>query len=413
MSIKVITGVPGSGKSYFALKEVMTKHFEWNDDHNEWIKKDDYTIISNIAGLRLPHIKFESYLKDHKIDYRRFFTVNYFKNVLLPEYPKIILLLDEAQKYFPKTFKDVKGAENNPEELSNMYFFEYHRHISTDIYIIGQLWTRFCYEIVNLVEYQIDAQRRTLSVAGEFRYFFRNGMDVYHKKTVKPDKKIFALYRSTDTEEVTTKEIRPIRKIAIMVGLGLIFCLFMGYNTYRRMRPAQDKSVKIEQVEKHKIQKNINSDSSQNQNLSAAVPPPRVETAAGGGHAAASLKEIMPDPTAIIKLGGVWMGDKLVAVEFFGTVVPVRDFTYTYQQDKEHLAVYANIPVGILGQVQRVQTGDYYLDESEHWAAVGAMAYYDKAEEKVDRGEMNVLEIEPYSNNNRTTASVSAVKKSE
>ncbi|MCF6205079.1 MAG: zonular occludens toxin domain-containing protein, partial [Methylococcaceae bacterium] len=114
MSIKIITGVPGSGKSFYAVKEVITKHFEWSDKINEWVNLTDVTIISNIVGLKLPHIRFDPYLKENNIDYKKFFTSNYFKKILIPKYKKVVILLDEAQKLFPYSFRDIKGAENDP-----------------------------------------------------------------------------------------------------------------------------------------------------------------------------------------------------------------------------------------------------------------------------------------------------------
>ncbi len=376
MSIKVITGKPGSGKTAFAVKEVIAKHFKWNDDFNEWQNLTNVTIISNISGLRLPHINFEKYLKDNNITFRNFFTENYFKKILIPKYEKVAILLDEAQKYFPFNFKDVRGAEDNAEELSNFFFFEHHRHNSSDVYLIGQLWTRFAPNIVNLAEYQIDAQPRTLSVAGEFTYFFMNGRDIYHRKRMKFDKRIFALYQSTTTEEIKGKEIRPIRKIIIICLIFLFAAGMLAKYTYSRILPDQP----IE-TPKSSQSSTINQ-SIKPQQKPAVVSPRRVETAAEGENKTAAVHQIKPDSTVTVRLGGVWMGRKLVGVEFFGKVVPVREFTYSYHQDNVNLAVYAQIPVDILDQVQRLQTGDFYKDRMDAWRKVNNQ--YEQAEQQAN-----------------------------
>ena len=368
MSIKVITGVPGSGKSFFAVKEVISKHFEWNDDFNQWVNKTGVTIISNINGLRLPHVRFKQYLREEGIDYRRFFTVNYFDKILIPRFHKVVILLDEAQKMFPTNFKDVKGAEDNPEELSNFYFFEYHRHLSSDVYIIGQLWTRFSPNIVNLSEYQIDAQRRSLSVVGEFKYFFRNGFEVYYKKTLKPDKKIFALYQSTDTEENKGGEIRPIRRLAIFIAVGFL-CVFISgkYLIHRMTGSSHENHVSnVDKVSKPVVP------------LKAAAIG-RVETAAAIG----SKPLPLPESVTRIKLGGMWFGKRLVGIEFFGRVVPVSEFTYHFEANSSDLTVVADIPDGILGQVQRAQTGDFYRDGSR-WSKIGTQVSDEKSKFEED-----------------------------
>ncbi len=385
MSIKIITGVPGSGKSFYAVKEVITKHFEWSDKINEWVNLTDVTIISNIVGLKLPHIRFDPYLKENNIDYKKFFTSNYFKKILIPKYKKVVILLDEAQKLFPYSFRDIKGAENDPEELSNFYFFEFHRHLSTDIYLIGQLWTRFSPNIVNLSEYQIDAQRRTLSILGEFKYFFSNGFEVYFTKTIKPDKKIFALYKSTETEENKGDQIRPIRRQAIIVSVLLLVCSFAAYNFYSILSTP-----------------NLSSDGSQYESdrISIVRPDSVDQKAAGVGRvetAAAIPRQRDIEPSTRIKLGGMWFGDRLVGIEFFGAVVAVADFTYSFTADFKKHEVVAIIPDSILSQLKRVQTGDFYKDKDEGYKKIGAFVDTEprtgRATHFVDDGKTGALPL--------------------
>jgi zona occludens toxin (predicted ATPase) len=134
------------------------------------------------------------------------------------------VILDEAQRYFPTDFRDEKSVKGgaNPEP-SCFYFFEYHRHIGVDIYLLGQLWSRFNPQIVNLCEYQIDAQKRTLSLGNELSYKFMSGFDVIGSTRVLLDKKITALYHSVDSSsEHKGKELRPVRKLILLIVLMLV-----------------------------------------------------------------------------------------------------------------------------------------------------------------------------------------------
>lgn len=56
----------------------------------------------------------------------------------------------------------------------------------------------------------------------------------------------------------------------------------------------------------------------------------------------------------------MWYGDRLVGIEFFGSVVPLRDFTYSYQADYKTKKIIASVPDSILAQVKREQTGGFY-----------------------------------------------------
>lgn len=402
MAIKVITGKPGSGKTAYAVQNLIAKHFKFDEEIHEWKNETGVVIISNINGLKLPHLNFDRYLLENKITFRQFFTENYFKKILIPKYEKVAILLDEAQKHFPYNFKDVRGAEDNPEELSNFYFFEHHRHNSTDVYLIGQLWNRFSPNIVNLAEYQIDAQPRSLSIAGEFTYFFMNGMDIVERKRIKIKKRIFALYKSTETEEVKGAEIRPTRKLAIIVLVGIVITVFLFRFLIHSIMPDDPQDNDSSSVH---ASTSVETSTSLSSKTSAIASGRRTEVAVGPARQSAEpyIQPEIPDRIITVPLGGIWVGTNLVGIEFFGSVVPVRDFTYSYSVDNKNLKVYARVPTSILGKVQRLQTGDFYQD-GENWYQIAAEnEYMEKAQSKVDKGEMRASDVTPFTSENKTS----------
>jgi len=62
--LKVITGEPRSGKTLFAVREIILKNYVWDSTFLEWRVKTDvppFVLFTNIDGLRLPHINIDDY----------------------------------------------------------------------------------------------------------------------------------------------------------------------------------------------------------------------------------------------------------------------------------------------------------------------------------------------------------------
>jgi len=358
--LKVITGAPRSGKSYYALREIILKNFTFNERFHEWqpLSEDPPTIITNIDGLKIPHVNLNELCQELGVDVAHLCTLRVFDNQVLTKYPKVVLLIDEAQSYFPSDFKS-----KETDRLDNtFFFFEYHGHRPIDIYLIGQLWISFAPRIVRLAEYQIEAVRRHLSFAGELRYHFMSGFDIINRVTLKPDRRIFALYKSSEGELHVTKPPRPYRfyAIAITVALGVIlyslYSLFTG-DALRYGSKLKQESTKGAQP----------SPAAGPQRAGAVMPAGSSVDApaqAQGNVLVPGQPAFKPsglaDPTlkaqqyAAISMGGMWIGDRLVAVDLNGQVVPVADFPYSYQvqgggRDRR---VVAHVPVGVLQSIR-------------------------------------------------------------
>ena len=348
MAIKFVSGVPGSGKSYYVMREVILKFFEWDNQFHEWKRKDDspLNIITNIDGLRLPHINFDNHLKENEITYTQFFTRSYIKK-LTEEIGQCIIILDEAQKYFPKSFKEDKSiVQSNDFENSVFYFFEYHRHLDVDVYLMAQLWTRMHPDIVGLCEYQIKAVPRTLSVVGEFRYHFCMGFDVLGKTTIKSDKKIFALYSSTESgKEVKTGQIRPIRKYAVLIILLAAAGLFFFRMSYNMLLGDSDNISQSAESMPLKKSPPVSSPVVSSPQKAGESPARR-----DGGRELFPAKrkydvfQYVPNDLVKLKCGSVWSSNNLLAVEYFGELIEPDKFPYPFQVDSKTKTVTILLP---------------------------------------------------------------------
>lgn len=340
MSVKVITGVPRSGKSYFAVREVALKHFQWSKDFFEWTsKKDAPTIITNLEDFRLPHVNFEQFLLENNVDYREFFTLDYFDQVVLPTFGRVVIILDEAQSYFPPDFKDdraVSGGKNRGRSV--FFFFEFHGHRPIDIYLIGQLWIAFHPRIIRLGEYQIDAQPKTLSIRkGELSYHFLNQSQ--HKidsASFIVDPKIASLYKSSHGE-LNSNEIRPKRKLimyalllaALVVAMAVFWVPTMfGTRSPDKIEPDTVSSSPI--ATPVKPAKTVHAKSSA---PTVRTPPQKSpEELKEWLDLEKKVKETL-DPVKLTRIvtGGAWFGGKLVAIDLFGEIIRVSEMPYYYE----------------------------------------------------------------------------------
>jgi Zonular occludens toxin (Zot). len=142
--LTIIYGVPGSGKSYFAV---------WNIKKTIEKEKDNIVLISNIENLKLPHLNLDDLIQQYGgID--NFFNVDceFWKTDIDK---KKILFIDECQKYFNKKFFS----------STVFFYFQYHRHLNVDIYLITQSYKVLPSELVVLSEIVIQA------VPASFRWF--------------------------------------------------------------------------------------------------------------------------------------------------------------------------------------------------------------------------------------------------
>jgi hypothetical protein len=330
--IKGVSGVPGSGKTYYVVQEIASKYFTFSKEYSEWIPKDKekpVTIITNISEFKLNSIKIEDLLMEYQVDIETFLTVPFFEKNLLPKYGRIVLLLDEVQRIIPSNFR------NNDV----LYFFQYHRHLGIDIYMTYQTWASVSRKVTDLMEFEIRATRNSLKIANEFRYSFYCGMDKIGGTIKKQNKMIFPLYKSFQLDS-TEKPLKPVRSLLILVVV-LLVGFFVGWKYFLGMFRSSG-SADAASIERVEIPKTF---------------PPKEQRGNGGGgsnrpttHKPAAIPQI--EPQTRLQVGGMWYGSKLFAVDYFGQLIPVKDLPFPYYDDYENKKVYITIPDSYLASIK-------------------------------------------------------------
>jgi hypothetical protein len=217
--IRVIAGRIGAGKTYYAVNHLVSNYYKWDDTLDFWVPKaSGLVLITNIEALRLPHVSLDDAIREAG-SFEVFFTVEYLRSKYSGQ---VLILVDEAQRYFHSKFynRDV------------FFYFQYHRHLGHDIYLICQSLSFLCKHIVELAEYVVEPARRSLSFVGEFRYRFLVDNQVIGRKTLRPSPRVFALYKSF---QGTAKEVegspRPLRRYAL-VFFVLVLLVVLGFKLF-------------------------------------------------------------------------------------------------------------------------------------------------------------------------------------
>jgi len=242
--ITLLIGVPGSGKTYFAVNELV-----------KYAKNATYkNIYTNINGLKIDDLnKLNDKVKFHRFDYDlfydevekeyKFFLDNpkiedYDKQVkkegILKDYYDSLIIIDEAQMYLLPT---------DP----NKRFVTYHRHYKIDMLYITQakhlLDKIFLINIEKLIV-AVPPAKRFLNSG--FRYFFYPSSkefrkDLYAKETLFLKNKISYYYDSGSnklSKSVFLKFFTPI------IGLFLIAYLpYYYYTSKHEIKPDNNITV--------------------------------------------------------------------------------------------------------------------------------------------------------------------------
>lgn len=239
MAVRVVEGVPGSGKTYYAVHHLVTNYFRWDDAADAYVKRDErLRVISNIDRLSIAESLDDLVRAAGGI--AKFFTWSHQK--ALAETHRLVYVIDEAQTWFPRTFRNVDVFT----------FFQKHRHLGVDVYLITQDVATLALELRQLAEYYVRAVRRTFSLMGEFRYKFVGSptdKTGFRTKVLKRDRGVFALYTSMTADETEKVKSAPLRYLIIFtVGLlaffGFIYWIAFHYWP-AKARPARAEAATV------------------------------------------------------------------------------------------------------------------------------------------------------------------------
>lgn len=220
--IQIYTGVPGSGKSYKMVQDLSGELMS----REKRADGEPLTVISNIKGLKLPHVDFDDFLiesfpeKSLKLKDRIEKFFDYDNQAQLNQLfgGPIMYVLDECQLYFPTRISlPVTEA-----------YMQRHRHLGHYLYLATQNTRLVNSSIKSLIELEYNAARRSMSFFGEFRYRVKSPQsnEVISTITTRPKQSIFELYKSFEADELKRPKRLLIRKLWPVLLLPLAVYLF-------------------------------------------------------------------------------------------------------------------------------------------------------------------------------------------
>jgi len=240
MSLYIVEGKIGGGKTYFCMHHMIKRYFEYDPILDEYIPKRGFCIVSNIDKLRLDHVDLKTdvtekgllsvFHRDYVDDLRVRFRAS-----------NVVFIIDEAAHYFNSKFFN--------EDV--FHFFEFHRHLGLDVYLIVQNIHSMPLRLTALAEKIIHSVSRTYNTPGTFRYKEIDQNETLRSFIIRRDKKIFALYQSFEFEE--SEKIRPIYyRYGLYIGVGilLIVFLFKFMILDRYFRSGREATASVEKVVK-------------------------------------------------------------------------------------------------------------------------------------------------------------------
>jgi len=226
--IVLLTGVPGSGKTYRAVHHI-----------NELLSNPDNVVFSNISGFR-----FERWLLIHGVEKFRlgsrgytvlshgsyvdisphlvslgasFFSKDNIEKIVKSEKyvnKHCYFFIDECQQYFPHFFKDT----------SVIFLFDYHRHLGIDIFLITQDVSKICTSIAKLAEYEIRAIPSSLRFTRSFVYKKMINGEILSRDMLGMKPYIYSMYKSFDNSSSSSS-----RSYMLYFILFFVFLVFYGF----------------------------------------------------------------------------------------------------------------------------------------------------------------------------------------
>ncbi len=223
-AIRIIQGVPGSGKTYYAVRHLSKNYCDQTADGIYYLK-DDVTVITNIDSFKPDHKDLKEAIRQIKREDGKpagpddFFNLPYQQALTEEIGGQIVYIIDEAQRFWRK------GDRGHHEVYE---YFELHRHLGHDIYLVTQSARKLPGDLVCLAEYVIDAAPRTRSLVGEMKYKWLSDGEVIKREAWKPEQAIFDLYKSMDMGEA--EKIRnPVVRTVLSVALVVLFIMGGGF----------------------------------------------------------------------------------------------------------------------------------------------------------------------------------------
>lgn len=224
--ITLVTGIPGSGKSYLAVDHVSKL-------------KDQSKVLHNIEGFKLG-ISLDQFSLDHNMSKIDVFRKSWHeKNDLLHGWT---IIIDEAAELFPKSLRDT----------DIIGFFDYHRHYGIDIFLITQDIKKVTPDITCLAESHYRAASGASNpIPGVMIYQQIVGGESVARKYLRKRKEVFALYKSTNNLSSGTLNIGKVYMVCAIIGAcGAAYALKTWFDSMKPKQVQQSSPAQTSQTSK-------------------------------------------------------------------------------------------------------------------------------------------------------------------
>lgn len=219
--IRLVGGLPGSGKSYFAAN-FISKFGEYDNLYKTFVIKKDIKIFTNLDDLQIQHESLEQCISKYG-GAEKFFTIDNFTKVR-DIWPKahILIIIDEAQRMIDDDLLKNKDVA---------FFFQYHRHLGIDIFLLTNDIASCSKKVVQLCEFVIEAQPRSKGLPGVFRYKFLDTKGTFlYSQSVRLKQEVFSIYKSFTTDE--TEKPKNVVLHWIVTGLVVLTLSVVSFKLF-------------------------------------------------------------------------------------------------------------------------------------------------------------------------------------
>jgi len=182
--IILYSGIPGSGKSYKMVKDLI-------DERNK------YYVVHNIDGLKQETLgdyglNWIEYCEREKMEVTEFFSKEYqtkFSEAVRTKYERdCLVIIDESHEWFDKNKRELK------------MWLSYHRHLSQTIWLVAHRSTNLSSIYRSFIEVEYRAKSSSIiALPGFFLYARIVGGQQVGYKFERLDKKVFSYYKSQST----------------------------------------------------------------------------------------------------------------------------------------------------------------------------------------------------------------------
>lgn len=198
MSISIVTGIPGSGKTTYAV----------------WLalQHTDYYVMSNIDGFECDEV-----IPDDCIS---FLLSKKWEEETVRLNKKLLFIIDECQRYFSQS-----GMARHTQNEA-FYFLEYHRHYGADVILITQSHYNL-HKRVTVLAAEICQVSKIKNIKGEVRvkHLDPTCWEIIKTVSFKADDRIYSKFKSAANQFGLQKPISPFLRLIKTAGIYILVLL--------------------------------------------------------------------------------------------------------------------------------------------------------------------------------------------